>query len=125
LEPDVLVSTYLRYRKDKSKDDRWALNELNELIESDAERGWEVTRMLVNMAASDEALAYVAAGPLENLLNKHGLAVIDRIEADSQQNNRMRIALSGAWIKPGTPVFDRWYALMRKYGFADGKRTAL
>jgi hypothetical protein len=83
--------------------------------------GWEITRILVNKAVSDESLAYVAAGPLEDLLKKHGPTVITRIEEESRQNDRLRIALSGLYIDPSNPIFDRWYALMWKYGYAEGK----
>src|SRR5271169_1955713 len=76
-----------------------------------------------NRAPSDSALALVAAGPLEDLLKKHGPVVVDRVEEESRKNDRLRLALSGVWgIYPGNPIYERWHALMWKYGFAEGKR---
>jgi len=121
-----LASTYLRHYILKQQEDGWAVRELNTLVQDDPTEAWEVTRILVNAAPSDRALAYVAAGPLEELLNNHGPVVIDRIEEESRQNLRLQLALSGVWgIDPSHPLFDRWYALMWKYGFAEGKRRPL
>ena len=71
-------------------------------------------------------LAYIAAGPLEDLLKLHGLHVIARVEQESKTDVRLQLALSGVWgIVPGHPLFERWYALMWKYGFAGGERQPL
>ncbi len=125
MDADELGSAYLQYFESKRKEDRWAWSEVDELVRRDADRGWEITRTLVNKSTSDDALAFVAAGPLEDLLKKHGLAVIDRIENECKENDRLRTALSGVSITPDRPVFERWYALMWKYGFAEGKRVGL
>jgi hypothetical protein len=110
----------------KQQEDSWAVREVNTLVRDDPAEAWEVTRILVETAPSDEALAYVAAGPLEELLNKHGPVLIDRIEEESRENARLQLALSGVWgLDRSNPVFDRWYALMWKYGFAEGKRGPL
>jgi len=50
---------------------------------------------------------------------------IDRVDDESRSDDRIRVALSGVWIRPGDPVFERWYAIMCRYGFADGRRRAL
>jgi hypothetical protein len=51
---------------------------------------------------------------------------MDRVEEEAHKNSRLQLALSGVWgIEPGNPIFERWYALMRKYGFAEGKREPL
>jgi hypothetical protein len=98
---------------------------VSELVSRDADDGWRITCILVNSAPSDEALAYVAAGPLKDLLKKHGSAVIDWIEEESRLNDRLRLALSGVWLQQDDPIWQRWYELMWKYGFADGKRMPL
>jgi hypothetical protein len=125
MDAEELAIAYLQYFESKRKEDWWAWSDVDGLVRRDAERGWEVTRMLVNKSASDEALAFVAAGPLEDLLKKHGPAVIDRIEDECRENDRLRMALSGVSIGPDKPVFGRWYQLMREYGFVEGKRTGL
>jgi len=54
--------------------------------------------ILINTASSDEALAYMAAGPLEDLFKKHGPVVIDCIENESEENAR---AATGAQRRLG------------------------
>lgn len=125
MNAEELATAYLQYFETKQEDDRWAWSDVDQLVRRKPDQGWEVIRLLVNKAPSDEALAFVAAGPLEDLLKKHGPAVIDQIENECRENDRLRLALSGVWIGNNTPVFDRWYALMWKYGFAEGKRMGL
>jgi uncharacterized protein DUF6869 len=125
MHAEELATAYLKYFGSHRDEDRWAWSDVDNLVRRDADRGWEITRILVNKSTSDEALAFVAAGPLEDLLKKHGLDVIDRIENECKENDRLRMALSGVSIGPEKPIFGRWYQLMREYGFVDGKRTGL
>lgn len=125
MDKGEIAEAYLRYFGGKQQADRWALETVDAMVTDDPDQAWDLACVLVDMASSDEALAYVAAGPLEELLKKHGPAVIDRVEDMSRGNDRLRLALSGVWISPGDPIFVRWYALMSEYGFADGRRSAL
>jgi hypothetical protein len=125
MDPEKLANEYLLFCESKKEDCRWAWSEVDDLVRRDPDKGWEITCILVNKASSDEALGFVAAGALEDLLRKHGPTVIDRVEHESQENVRLQTALSGVWIAPESPVFNRWCALMWKYGFAEGKRTPL
>jgi hypothetical protein len=120
-----IVDTYLRHFELKQDQDFWAFDEVNKLVRSDPETGWRVTRLLINKASSHEALAYVAAGPLEDLLNGYGLAVMDQVTLAARDDKRLQLALSGVWINRGSPVWGRWFALMNEFGFAEGRRTAL
>ena len=123
---EEIAATYLRYYVLKQQEDRSAVREVDVLVQDDPTEAWEVTLILVNTAPSDEALAYVAAGPLEELLHRHGSVLIDRIEEESRGNERLQLALSCVWgLDRDSPVFNRWYALMWKFGFAEGKRRPL
>jgi hypothetical protein len=125
MNPGDLADAYLRHFATKRGEDLWAFEKVNELVSRDANDGWQITRILVNDASSDEALAYVAAGPLEDLLKKHGPAVIGWVEEESRLNDRLRLALSGVWLRRDDPTWHRWYSLMWEYGFAEGKRMPL
>jgi hypothetical protein len=125
MDTEELIKAYLLYFETRQEADRWAWNEVDDLVRYDPDKGWKVTYLLINKANSDEALGFIAAGPLEDLLKKHGPAVIDRIEEASQQNVQLQAALSGVWIRPENPIFERWRRLMWKFGFAEGKRTPL
>jgi len=132
MDPEKTAETYFCYWRKHKKEGKWSergrlvSEEIRQLVEIDPDEAWKLICILVNKAPSDDLLAFIAAGPLEDLLHKHGLTVIDRVEEESRKNGRMRLALSGVWgLHPGIPVFDRWHALMQKYGFADGTRPAL
>jgi len=125
VDEQSIAGAYLRYHERKREEDRWAVDEIDALVAGDPDTAWEVTRALLGQARSDEELAYIAAGPLEDLLKTHGPRVIDRIERECRNDERLQLALSGVWVRPDDPVFGRWYALMRQYGFAEGGRTAL
>jgi hypothetical protein len=45
----------------------------------------------------EDILAYVAAGPLEDLLVRHPYAFIDRIESLARNDAHFRRAMSGVW----------------------------
>ena len=125
MDSEKIATTYLRYFEAKRETDIWARDEVDTLVLRDPERGWEITRTLVNKALTEEALAYIAAGPLEDLLNHHGAAVMVQIEQECLTNDNLRLALSGVWIENENPVWQRWYALMWKCGFAEGRRQPL
>lgn len=118
---------YLRYHEEKRPEDSWAFDRVSEIVRDEPDVALELTLLLFKKAGDDDAvLAYVAAGPLEDLLKLHGLHVIDRLEQESTTDPRLQLALSGVWgIDSGHPLFERWYALMSKYGFSEGKRQPL
>jgi hypothetical protein len=57
----------------------------------------EVIRTLISEAPNDAALAFVAAGPFEDLLRTRGELVVDDVERFASQDERFRKALSGVW----------------------------
>ena len=125
LAEEQIVDSYLRHYAFKEEQDFWAFEEVNQIVRRDPAAGLRLTCLLVNKAPSDEALAYVAAGPLEDLLTFHGLSLIDQVEVAARADERFQLALSGVWLNRANPVWERWFALMNEFGFADGKRVAL
>jgi Family of unknown function (DUF6869) len=70
---------------------------LDSLIQYDPERAWPLMCEIIGQITDDGALAFAAAGPLENLLVRHPL-FIDRVESLARQDPHFRHALSGVWI---------------------------
>jgi hypothetical protein len=124
---DALADVYLRRHHQKREEDSWVLASVDEIVRNEPDKALELTLMLLKKAGDDdEVLAFVAAGPLEDLLKMHGFRVIDRIEQEAKGDLPLQLALSGVWgITRGSPIFERWYAMMWKYGFAEGKRQPL
>jgi hypothetical protein len=59
----------------------WAYEEMLELQHSNPERAWELTLSILRVATDPLYKAFVAAGPLEDLLASHGSQFITRVEA--------------------------------------------
>jgi hypothetical protein len=122
---NTLADTYLRHRALGREEDFWAWQEVDRIVRADLARGWEITLLLLKKTESDEALAYVAAGPLEDLVDGYGNAAFDIIERACDSDYRLQLALSGVWLDSDSPVLDRFRVLMTKYGFVKGKRQPL
>ena len=90
---------YARTVVDGSADESlfWAWETVTDLVQNDLEAGWHVVLELVRAAKDDRMLAYIAAGPLEDLLCSHGSAVIERVEQQAAQDRHFRRGLSGVW----------------------------
>ena len=126
MDETAFADTYLRYLKEKRTEDSWAFDRVAKIVRDDPRVALELTLLLLTKASDDAVLAYVAAGPLEDLLKMHGPQVIDRIERMADRDSRLQLALSGVWgISRENPMFERWYAMMWRYGFAEGKRQPL
>jgi hypothetical protein len=122
-----LADTYLRQHETKSDEDFWACEEVNEIVRSgDLELAWQITLLLLRKAP-DNTLGYVAAGPLEDLIDGYGDQALDLVEQSCDGDMRLQFALSGVWLLPDSPVLGRFRALMAKYGFGltEDKRKPL
>ncbi len=73
---ETLADVYLRHHDFRNDDDFWAWQEVSNLVRTDSNRGWE-NRLLLLKTVSDNALGYVAAGPLEDLIDDYGDAGLD------------------------------------------------
>lgn len=72
-ERDEILRLYFRHLESPSDPDYYNVVEyVDELVQVDPAQAWEIIRDLIAVAPSEDALAYVAAGPLENLLAMHG-----------------------------------------------------
>jgi hypothetical protein len=91
------ASVWLRHSREHRDEDFWAWDELFSSVLDDPERAWPVILALVQLG-SDGELGTVGAGPIEDLVVKHGRAFIDRIEAEAAGNDRFRKALATIWL---------------------------
>jgi hypothetical protein len=91
---DRLVQHYFTERKAAA----WPWRMMEDLRREDPEEAWQVTLQLIAAAPDGDALSYVAAGPLEDLIKDRGDQFIDRIEAEAAGNARLRQALGKVWI---------------------------
>ncbi|SRR6266545_2957269 len=88
---------------ESAEDTAWASDAFEALVRTDPDEAWPLIIDVLNRAADDATLAYIAAGPLENLIVLHSSRVIDRIEATARRNEQFRRALTGVWAQGDIP----------------------
>lgn len=82
---------------DRERERAWVFEFVMNLSQYHPSAAWDVLLTLIAEARSDEHLALVAAGPMEELLKYHGPEVIGTVEAEATTNSPFRSALSGVW----------------------------
>ena len=90
-----LVAAYLAHAETRMRDGTdaehfAAREELDELVTDEPERAWPIICEMIGRIVHDDILAYVAAGPLEDLLVRHPQTFIDRL-----RRSRNRIVIFG------------------------------
>ena len=101
-----LVDDYLAHASECFRDgdrDRYfaAWEQVYSMVHEQPDEAWTLILELIDRASDELTLAYIAAGPLEDLINWHGPASIDRIEARALADPKFRRALRGVWPREG------------------------
>ena len=68
----------------------WAVDREGELL-------WRFVTAAYKRDLSDKAIAYLAAGPLEDLLAGHGPEYIERVEVLARRDPKFNYLLGGVW----------------------------
>jgi hypothetical protein len=61
------------------------------------EVAWSAILQILGRELNDEQIASLAAGPVEELLVKHGAEFIDRVVSEAERNPRFNHLLGGVW----------------------------
>ena len=100
-EKDLLVSSYsaLAHATDNARRDslHWVWEAMKELVTREPETAWSILLEVIASARTDRALAYIAAGALEDLLCEHGSPFIERVESLAGKDPKFRQCLTGVW----------------------------
>jgi hypothetical protein len=76
----------------------WAWEAIREVCDSNPREALAIILVLVDQADTAELIETVGAGPLEDLLENHGAAVIDAVESSARDNPSFRTALAHVWL---------------------------
>ena len=102
-EPEPrLLAEYMKHATARAAGRRgdetfWAFEAVDDLGRRDPEALWSFLRVALRQTHDDSTLAYIAAGPLENLLVTSGEAFIDRVELEAGREPMVLRALCGVW----------------------------
>jgi uncharacterized protein DUF6869 len=61
----------------------------------DLSSAWAIILSLIDHAPDDAALAFIAAGPLEDLIHRHGQSLGEELVSQARRDARFRQALGG------------------------------
>lgn len=75
----------------------WAFEELDDLVRKNPDQAWSVIQLAQEEDSSEFLLGNLAAGPLEDLLAKHGAAFIERIEGRVKTDVVFKGMLAMVW----------------------------
>ena len=103
---DQLPSTWIKltriasvkgYNCPEADEQFWASMELDELVNKDPDEALGIILEILNQDPDQIILANLSAGPLEDLLVRHGEEVIERIETEAKHNKAFKLLLGGVW----------------------------
>ena len=92
-EDQELVAAYLEHFATKDRGLFWAWENVQGYISNDPTRAWKLMLQLLEAAPDENALAYVAAGTLEDLLYARGELFIDEVERLARSDPKFLSAL--------------------------------
>lgn len=95
-----IIDAYLQYYRTNEDEYWWAYEEINNLIESP--ESLPFISELIQACLNDAEIAYVAAGPLEDLITKHHLVIKDTLIELVRREPKMRRAIQGVWLAQGS-----------------------
>ncbi|MBN1397218.1 MAG: hypothetical protein JXA06_04215 [Bacteroidetes bacterium] len=104
---DRIARSWLKYQETL-----WAWEKVNNIVKEEfIEYAYNVVKSLYEKSSSDIHLSSIGAGPLESLLKKNGIFIMDRIEQLASTDKRFRICLSYIW--PTNISIDLWKRILR------------
>lgn len=97
-----IVEAYValqRLEKDTPAFERqyWAWEEMMALAEREPERAFGLILQVLACDSSDRVLPALAAGPLEELLSRHGRTLLGKVEEEARRNPDFMRLLNGVW----------------------------
>ena len=98
---DSLVEAWIRVMLKESSDehdpDFWAFSNLDRMIDDEPENAWSIILEILRRNQSSEILEVLSAGPVEDLLARHGEAFIERVENEARNDEDFAKLLGGVW----------------------------
>jgi hypothetical protein len=70
---------------------------LDKICAQNPSRAVRIVQLICSKDSSDQIMQVLAAGPLENLLVKHGRQIIDQVEDAARESPVFRELLEGVW----------------------------
>src|SRR6266853_30994 len=96
-----------RQQRLEAEDWFWAWEDVDTAVREPSLQTFDLLLALANAAPDDKALAYLGAGPFEDLINWHGIQFVDQIELCARRNQPFREALANVRLSSNVPAIVR------------------
>lgn len=104
---ESFLQAFIRGANDRSFVSEWTGEIVDELVRHHPQEALPILADAIAVCAED-AIAAIAAGPLEDVIKQHGAKVIEAVERYAAADERFRRALSGVWLfDVDRDLFDR------------------
>ena len=80
-----------------------AYSALDRLCSVDPAKALEIIRLILALKPEERVVYNLAAGPMEDLLVRHGMEVIDRVDQIANQEEAFLEMLAGVWPERMSP----------------------
>lgn len=96
----------------------WAVDQEWDLVREEPEQAWLLILEILRQDSSAEIMELLSAGPLEDVLAKHGDAFIERVESEAASNPTFAWLLGGVWKNAMTDeVWNRVHGAWDRRGW--------
>lgn len=109
-----LARDYIEYGRTKDKTYEYAYEHVSSHLHI------ELVILLVEACETDKDIAWVAAGPLEDIMREQPDPIKEALDMATGKSSKMRKALEGVWLTPDTKAHDLLSHLLKKYNLHEG-----
>jgi hypothetical protein len=88
---------HAEYNSDRSNALLWTSDRMDYLVTYLPQRAWRVILLIWSIDQSIKTMQILSAGPIEDLLSKHGPEMIWLVEAEARRNPTFAKLLGGVW----------------------------
>jgi hypothetical protein len=85
----------------RSESEWQAIYDVQNLADGEPDTLWEVVLNVLKLRPSEEVLGMLAASPLEDLIQDHGVRFVDRVADEAGRNPAFAALLPKVWIPLG------------------------
>jgi hypothetical protein len=112
-----LIAAYLKSREPNEDTHNWAFDEVLALCEDNPLAAAELTLALIEACETEEQLAYVAAGPIEDLLHGAADVVLPIFDRACKESSKARRAMQILALDDvDDEAYPDWKSLLQRHG---------
>lgn len=90
----------------------WAVDKVIDLADQAPDELWQLILRILDLDSSEQIVNSVGAGPLEDLMAKHGESYIIKVEEQASKSEVFKRAMKSVWLDSNdTPIYTRFFKI--------------